>query len=193
MANGSCTLVVDSEEAYDAGVVGVETVRLDFLLAEMNGLKVCAADISSADLYTKTREKRYIIASPEFGELEGEKLVIDHSLYGLRTLGAQFHEHLGQKLRHMGYTPSQTDPDFWIFHHPDGHYEYITNYIDDVICSSRNPTKVIEEIWLDYMLKGIGEPEYYLGGNIDPLDDTWKTENFSLALSARTYVKNMVK
>ena len=53
--------------------------------------------------------------------------------------------------------------------------------------------KVIEEIQLDYMLKGIGEPKYYLGGNIDPLDDMWKTENVSLALSACTYVKNMIE
>ena len=53
--------------------------------------------------------------------------------------------------------------------------------------------KVIEEIRLDFMLKGISEAEYYLGGNVDPLDDTWKTKNVSLALSARTYVKNVVK
>ena len=112
MANGSCTLV-DSEEAY-AGVVGMETVHLGFLLAEMNDLKVCAADISFAYLYTKTREKCYIIAGPKFRELEGEKLVIDRSLYGLCTSGAHFHEHLGQKLHCMGDTPSQTDPDFWI-------------------------------------------------------------------------------
>ena len=39
----------------------------------MNGLKVCVADISSAYLYAKTREKQYIIAGPEFGELEGKK------------------------------------------------------------------------------------------------------------------------
>ena len=81
VANGSCT-PVDSEEAY-AGVVGMETICLGFLLAGMNGLKVCAADISSAYLYGKTREKQYIIASPEFRELEGKKLVINHSLYGL--------------------------------------------------------------------------------------------------------------
>ena len=102
----------------------------------MNGLKVCATDISSAYLYAKTREKHYIIASPEFGELEGEKLVIDHSLYGLRTSGACFQEHLGQKLCHMGYTPSWTAPDYWISQHPNGHYEYITNYVDGVICFS---------------------------------------------------------
>ena len=53
--------------------------------------------------------------------------------------------------------------------------------------------KVIEEIRSDYMLKGVGEPEYYLGGNVNLLDDTWKTENVSLALSAWTYIKNMVK
>ena len=78
MANGSCTLV-DAEEAY-AGIVGMETVHLGFLLAEMNGLQVCATDISSAYLYAKTREKCYIIAGPEFGELAGEKLVINCSL-----------------------------------------------------------------------------------------------------------------
>ena len=151
---------------------------------EMNGLKVCATDISSAYLYTKTREKWYIIAGgPEFGELESEKLVIDHSFYGLRTSGAHFHEHLGQKLRCMGYMPSQTDPDFWITWHPNGHYKYIANYVDDVI----------EDIHSDYMLKGIDEPEYYLGGNVDPLDDTWKDDNVSLALSAQTYVKNVVE
>ena len=93
----------------------------------------------------------------------------------------------------MGYTPSRTDPDFWISRHLDGHYEYIANYVDDVICFSRDPMKVIEEIRSDYMLKGVGEPEYYLGGNVDPLDDTWQTENVSLALSARTYVKNVVE
>ena len=154
---------------------------------------MCAANISSAYLYAKTREKCYIIAGPEFGELEGEKLVIDCSLYGLRTSGAHVHEHLSQKLCCMGYTPSRTDPDFWISQHPNGHYEYIANYVNDVICFSRNPMKVIEEIRSDYMLKGIGEPEYYLGGNVDPLDDTWKTENVSLAFSAQTYIKNVVE
>jgi hypothetical protein len=191
VANGSRT-VIDTEDVY-SGVVGMETVRLGFLLAEMNGLKVCAADISSAFLYSKTRETRYIIAGPEFGDLEGEKLVIDKGLYGLRTSSARFHEHLASKLRKMGYTPSKADTDLWIKRHPDGHYEYIANYVDDVISFSKDPMKIIEEIRKDYMLKGVGEPEYYLGGNVDPLDNTWKDENVSLALSARTYIKNVVE
>jgi hypothetical protein len=52
---------------------------------------------------------------------------------------------------------------------------------------------VIDELMKDYMLKGVGEPKYYLGGNVDPLDTTWKDDNVSLALSAHTYVKNMVE
>jgi hypothetical protein len=40
---------------------------------------------------------------------------------------------------------------------------------------------MIEELKKDYMLKGISEPEYYLGGNMDPLDTTWKEDNVSLA------------
>ena len=93
----------------------------------------------------------------------------------------------------MGYTLSWTNPDFWITWHPDGHYEYIANYVNDVICFSHNPMQVIKEIRANYMLKGISEPEYYLGGNINPLDDTWKDDNVSLALSAQTYVKNVVE
>ena len=137
VANGSQTNI-DTEEVY-SGVVGMETVRFGFLMAEMNGLKVCAADISSAYLYSKTREKRYIIAGPEFGELEGERLVIDKGLYGLRTSSARFHEHLASKLRKMGYSPSKADTDLWIKRHPDGHYEYIANYVDDVISFSKDP------------------------------------------------------
>ena len=52
---------------------------------------------------------------------------------------------------------------------------------------------VIEELKKDYMLKGVGEPEYYLGGNVDLLDNTWRDDNVSLALSARTYVKNVME
>jgi hypothetical protein len=54
----------------------------------MNGLKVCAADISSAYLYSKTHEQQYIVAGPNFGELEGEKLVINKGLYRLWTSSA---------------------------------------------------------------------------------------------------------
>jgi hypothetical protein len=93
----------------------------------------------------------------------------------------------------MGYVPSKADADFWMKKHKDGHYEYMTNYVDDVITFSKDAMSVIEELKQDYMPKGIGEPKYYLGGNVDPLDTTWKDDYVSLALSACTYMKNLVE
>ena len=55
LVENGCQTDIDAEDVY-SGVVGIETVCFGFLLAEMNGLKVCVADISSAYLYSKTRE-----------------------------------------------------------------------------------------------------------------------------------------
>jgi hypothetical protein len=43
------------------------------------------------------------------------------------------------------------------------------------------------------MLKGIREPEYYLGGNVDLLKKMWTDDNVSTTLSARTYIKNVIE
>jgi hypothetical protein len=93
----------------------------------------------------------------------------------------------------MGYSPSKADSDFWIKRHEAGHYKYIANYVDDVTSFSKDPMSVIDELKSDYVLKGVGEPEYYLGGNVDLLDKTWKDDNVSLALLARTYIKNVIE
>jgi hypothetical protein len=115
-----------------SGVVNISSVRLGFLIAELNGLQVCAADIGTAFLYGRTREKVFIKAGREFGpELEGQPLIVDKSLYGLRTSSARFHEHLSSKLRTMGYTPTKADPDLWIID-KGSHYEYMACYVNDI-------------------------------------------------------------
>ena len=179
------------EDVY-SGVVSIDTVRLGFLLADMNGLQTCAADIGNAFLYGSNREKVYIVAGPEFGDIAGEKLYIDKSLYGLRSASARFHEHLAAKLRKMNFAPSLADNDFWMRKHPDGHYEYIAVYVDDLICYSKEPMKIIAEVKKDYILKGIGTPEYYLGGDVEDLDGNWANDGVKSALSARTYIENSV-
>ena len=56
------------EDVY-SGVVSLDTIRLAFVIAEMNGLKACVADIGNAYLYSRNKEKVYIIAGKEFGPL----------------------------------------------------------------------------------------------------------------------------
>ncbi len=72
------------------------------------------------------------------------------------------------------------------------HYEYIATYVDDVLAFGRDPLSTINELKRDYILKGIGTPEYYLGGDVIDLDRTWVSEGVNTALSARTYAKNVV-
>ena len=178
------------EDIY-SGVVGMETIRLAFTLAAMNGLSCCAADVGNAFLYGKTKEKVYIIAGPEFGEHTGKRMLIDKGLYGLKTSAARFHEHLSAKLRNLGFTPSRADSDLWM-RPKDDHYEYVATYVDDLLVWSKDCDAIINDIKSDYILKGVGAPDYYLGGNVNVLDEAWNRKGCYTALSAETYIKNVV-
>ena len=139
VAGGHRTPNVPREEVY-SGVVGMDTIRMAFVLASMNELEVCAADISTAFLYGKTREKVYVIAGKEFGEHAGKRMVIEGGLYGLKTSAARFHEECAAHLRSMGFKPSKADYDMWIKHKGD-HYEYVATYVDDILVFSQDPMK----------------------------------------------------
>jgi hypothetical protein len=45
---------------------------------------------------------------------------------------------------------------------------------------------VINSLEKIYMLKSVGIPEYYLGGNVEFLGKAWKNQGLGLALSAKT-------
>ena len=88
VAGGHRTPDVPHEDVFSP-VVGMESVCLGFILARLNDLTVCAGDVGNAFLNAKTKEKVFIIAGPEFGpELEGQRLIVDKSLYGLKTSAA---------------------------------------------------------------------------------------------------------
>ena len=179
-----------SSEDVFSGVVGMETVRLGFILAKMNNLLVCAGDIGNAFLYGRTKEKVYIKAGNEFPEhMRGKRLLIVKALYGLKSSSSRFHEHLSQKLLTLGYKPTKVDADLW-YKKVGDHYEYIARYVDDVICFSREPMKVMEKLQETYIMKGVGKPQYYLGGDVVELGQEWEPENITTAFSAETYINN---
>jgi hypothetical protein len=111
-------------------------VRLFFLLAALNDLKVAACDIQGAYLTADCREKIYIKAGPEFGSEEGLLFIIRKALYGLKLSGAAFRAKLAETLHSLHYAPTQADPDVWIrpATKPDGteYYEYVIVYVDDI-------------------------------------------------------------
>ena len=97
-------------------------------------------------MYGTTKERVYIIAGPEFGpELQGKRMIIERSLYGLKSSAARFHEHLSATLKSLGFKPSKADFDLW-YKKVDDHYEYIARYVDDVIVFSKDPMVIMEKL-----------------------------------------------
>ena len=43
-----------------------------------------------------------------------------------------------------------------------------------------------------YDLKGVGPPEYYLGGNVEDMDEHWTKKNIRWSLNASTYVSGII-
>jgi hypothetical protein len=170
VAGGNHT-VVTSEQVY-SGVVGIETVRTILALSSMDpDLQICAADVSNAFLYGKNIEKTMIKAGPEFRELNGQMLIVDGGWYGHKTAAATFHAHLAATMRKVGFVPTKADLDLWIRKAKDECCEYIASYVDDIIVISKDPMELIGKFKETYSLKGIGTPEYYLGGDFHQLDD----------------------
>ena len=91
----------------------------------------------------------------------------------------------------MKYLPSKADPDLWI-KDCGTHYEYIARYVDDVLAFGKDPMSMILELCKDYILKGIGQPEYYLGGDVIELNPTWHSLGIQYSLSAKTYCTNII-
>ena len=110
VAGGHKAPFVPENETY-SGVVSIETIRMAFVLAAMNNLDVCAADIWTDFLYGKTREKVYVIADKEFGRNEGKRMILDKGLFCLASNEALFHDKLASSLRKMGFVPSKADYD----------------------------------------------------------------------------------
>ena len=93
------------------------------------------------------------------------------------------------KLRKMGFRPSKADPGLW-YRIVDNHYEYIARFVDDVIAFSKDPMAIMKELEKEYIMKGVGKPQYYLGGDVVELQEPWDKEGIFTAFSAETYIKN---
>jgi len=97
-----------------SGVVSLCGLCVVTFLAKLNALDLWATNIRNAYLEALTEEKIYIITGPEFKELEGQILIIQKALYGLRTSGLRWHEKFTDCLHGLGFEPSRAEPDIWM-------------------------------------------------------------------------------
>ena len=95
-----------------AGVVSRESVRIAFTYAALNDLDVCMADIRNAYLQSPTSQKHYIICGPEFGmENVGKVAIMHRAVYGGKTSGRDFRNHLRSCMEFINFTSCPADPD----------------------------------------------------------------------------------
>jgi hypothetical protein len=144
-------------------LVSLRGLRIITFLAELNGLDLWATDISIAYLEAFTMERNYIIAGPEFGQLEGHYLIIVKALYGLHTSGLRWHECFVDCLRNEGFSPCKAEPDIWM--RLNGNlYEYVAMYVDDLclgMLDLKSFTDTLQKKY-NFKLKGTGPIDFHL-------------------------------
>ena len=158
-----------------SSVAGRDSVRIGFLLAALNGLKILACDIGNAYLNAPNRERVHVRVGKElFGpENEGKHAVIDRALYGLKSASAAWRSHFSDTItKVLGYSPSYADNDVYIKarirSNGSSYYSYLIIYVDDVLCIDANPKEVIDRIASVYRVKenSVEEPKRYLGMDV---------------------------
>lgn len=155
-----------------SSVVARDSVRICLMLAALNDLDVMCVDIQNAYLTAPNREKVYIKAGPEFGEEEGQWMIVVRALYGLRGAGASFRSFLASKLDDLGFVPCVADPDVWMraATKSDGEqfYEYMLCYVDDIMCISDDAESTLKELGKTFQFKNdeIKPPDMYLGATL---------------------------
>ena len=109
----------------------------------------------------------------EFGDMEGELLIVGKVLYGLKSSEAAFRSFLAETFDSMGLRSSITDPDIWmrpsVKHDGEEYYEYIVCYVDDVLGISTRAKELMQEIQRDFRFKKdkIEPPKTYLGALLE--------------------------
>ena len=80
-------------------------------MAALNDLEVKAADIQNTYLMAPVFEKIWTQVGPEFGSGSSKTAISVRALYGLKSAGASFRNHLADYLRELGYQSCTADAD----------------------------------------------------------------------------------
>ncbi|KAG7338517.1 reverse transcriptase RNA-dependent DNA polymerase [Nitzschia inconspicua] len=177
-------------ESVYSGVVSMRGFRMVMFLAELNDLAFWSTDVGNTYLESYTTEKVYIIAGPEFKDLEGHILIISKALYGLKSSGQRWHDRLHDCLLELGWFPCKAEPDIWMRKNGELNvWEYIAVYVDDLAIAMQHPQELIDQLTskpFEFKLKGTGEISHHLGMQFS------RDEDGTLCMEQRKYLEKMI-
>ena len=172
-----------------SGVASLRHLMFVIFLGELNNLELWGADIGNAYLDAYTHEKHFIIAGPEFEELEAFILIFNKTLYSLISSGKTWVQKFHDIIKDMGFMPSKVDPCTWMRENQILKcYEYVATYVDDLCIAAHNPGKIIQALKKAYMLKveGDGLLSHHLSA-----DNTWDKDK-TIVCQPRKYIDRLV-
>jgi hypothetical protein len=157
-----------------ASVFSRESVRISLTLDALNDLDVKMADIENAYLMAPITEKVWTVLGPEFGDDDGKRALIVRALYGLKSAGAAFRNHLSECMKHLGWHPYRVDRDLWMKAEtrPDdgvSYWAYILIYVDDILCVHHDPGSPLGNMDEYFKMKegSIQVPIFFLGAKLN--------------------------
>jgi hypothetical protein len=140
---------VPKESTYSS-VVSRDSVQIAFLYAALNDLDILSADVQNAYLNAPTKEKLYTTAGLEFvSNNVKHPVLIVCAVYGLRSSGARWREHMASTLQDGGCYVScrKANPDVWLrpMAKPNGdtYWEYALCYVDNILIISHKPQEAM--------------------------------------------------
>ena len=181
-----------------ASVVSRDTVRIALTIAALNDLQVKASDVQNAFLTAPCEEKIWTKLRPEFGVDSGKSAILTCALYGLKSAGASFGNHIADCMRTLGYLPCKADPDLWykLMVRPEDnfkYYAYMLFYIDDCLAIHHDTEMALTELDNYFAMKkgSIRDPDIYLGAKLRAVELNNGVKAWSM--SPAKYVKEVVE
>ena len=99
--------------------------------------------------------------------------MIKRALCGGKSAGRDFWLQYRSCMEFLGFNPCKADPDIWMRKSKQvdntDYWEYVLLYVDNCICTSTEPEKIVREKIGKYILMkeaSIGEPNVYFGGKV---------------------------
>jgi hypothetical protein len=148
-------------------------VRVALTLAALNDVDVKMADIENAYLTAPITEKVWTVLGSEFGDDAGNRALIVRALYGFKSAGAAFRNHLAEFMNHLGWHPFRAEGDLWMkaeTRPDDGvlYWAYILIYVDAILCVHNDLGAPLAKLDEYFKMKegSIQVPTFYLGSKL---------------------------
>ena len=159
---------VDFDETYSS-VARLKTVRCFLACVAIRDLELELMDVETAYLNAPLKERVYMKQPQGFHQGPNNAVwLLKKALYGLRQSGREWHLHVDQFIRSLGFARCAADQCVYLRTSRSGRPIFILLYVDDIpsafASEDRAEWEEIKRAFADkYKIKFLGEADWFLG------------------------------